>query len=222
MDSFALWQSIKLGRNDRGTLIGKTGSGKTTLAKFLIEDWQKPYSVVWNPKGSDAVYKWKQKHVNSLPQLYDVENDVERYPRIIYTPSAILAEDEKTQEEFFYWIYERKNTRIYIDEATSVFYAGNKPPRFLTAVLNRGRERGISSLVATQRPAGVPINILSEAEHFYIFKVLHPYDKKRIEDLCGISIEQQYELDDFEFYYFNVSRGLFPRKLTINGDLVNA
>jgi hypothetical protein len=215
MDSLGLWQSIKLGRNDRGTLIGKTGSGKTTLARFLVEDFQKPYSITWDPKASDNVSKWNQKKVTSLTELYESEEK-----RIIYTPSPFLAEDYGNQEEFFGWIYERKFTRIYIDEATCISYTGNKPPRFLTAVLNRGRERGISSLVATQRPAGVPINILSEAEHFYIFKVLHPYDKKRIEELCGIQVEDQEDLDDFQFYYFNVSRGLFPRKLTINGELV--
>jgi hypothetical protein len=211
VDNLAIWNAIKLGRNDRGVLIGKTDCGKTTLARFLIEDDLKPYSVTWNPKGSDNVYKWNHKHVTSLSELYDSEET-----RLIYTPHPTLAEDEDNQAEFFYWIYERKFTRIYIDEATAVCYSANKPPRYLTAILNRGRERGISSLTATQRPSGVPMNILSESEHYYVFRTLLPQDQQRIESITGISVEDQIDLDNHEFYYFNISRGLFPTKLKLN------
>lgn len=216
MDNLAIWQAIKLGRNDRGVLIGKTGCGKTTLARFLIEDASKPYSVTWNPKGSDNVLGWKHKHIATLQELYDAE---ER--RLIYTPHPLVAEDETTQQQFFYWIYERKFTRLYIDEATAIVYSANKVPRFLLAVLNRGRERGISSLTATQRPSGVPLNILSESEHYYVFKTLLPQDKQRVELITGITVEDQSDLNDFEFFYFNVSRGLFPRKLKLNLEAID-
>lgn len=215
MDNLAIWQAIKLGRNDRGVVIGKTGCGKTTLAKFLIEDYTKPYSVTWNPKGSDNVYEWKQRHVDTLSSLYDDSED-KRYRRLVYTPHPTVAEEFNNQNEFFYWIYERKNTRLYIDEATAIVYSANKVPRFLLAVLNRGRERGISTLTATQRPSGVPMNILSESEHYYVFKTNLPQDKKRIEEITGISVEDQEDLNDFEFYYFNVSRGLLPKRLKLN------
>lgn len=211
MHNLAIWEAIKLGRNDRGVLIGKTGCGKTTLARFLIEDWKKPYSITWNPKGSDRVYEWDHKHVTTLSELYDTDDN-----RIVYTPHPTLAEDEDNQYQFFYWIYERKYTRLYIDEATAIAYNGQKPPRYLTAVLNRGRERGISSLTATQRPSGVPMNVLSESEHYYVFKTLLPQDKQRIELITGISVEDQEDLEDFEFYHFNVSRGLFSSKLKLN------
>ena len=214
VDNYGIWQAIKLGQNDRGVLIGKTGCGKTTLAKFLVEDYVKPYSVTWNPKGSQNVFNWHQKHVSTLNELYDAADDEER--RIVYTPHPLVAENEETQNEFFYWIYENKNRRLYIDEATAITYSANKVPRFLLAVLNRGRERGISSLTATQRPSGVPMNILSESENYYVFKTLLPQDKQRVELITGISVEDQSSLNDYEFYYFNVSRGLLPRKLRLN------
>lgn len=211
MDNLGIWQAIKLGKYDRGVMIGKTDCGKTTLAKFLLNDPNKPYSVTWNPKGSDSIYKWNQKHVATLPELFNAEE-----PRLIYTPHPIVAEDESNQEQFFYWIYGRKYTRVYIDEATSIIYSANKAPRYLNAILNRGRERGISSLTATQRPSGVPMNILSESEHYYVFKTLLPQDKQRVELITGITVEDQTSLGDHEFYYFNVSRGLFPTKLRLN------
>lgn len=211
----ALWLAIKMRENDRGVLIGKTGGGKTTLAKFLVEDEKKPYSVSWNPKGSDRVLEWNQKHVTTLRELYDEESK-DGNERLVYTPTALNAKNEKDQYEFFYWIYERRHTRLYIDEATEIVYTSFKPPDYLTACLNRGRERGVSTLTATQRPAGVPMNILSESEHYYVFKLLLHQDKQRVEQITGITIEQQTELEDYEFYYFNVSRGLLPRKLRLN------
>ena len=215
MDNLAIWNAIKLGRYDRGVLIGKTGCGKTTLARFLIEDDNKPYSVTWNPKGSENVFKWNQTHINNLTELKESQD-----ARLVYTPHPTLAEDENDQYDFFYWIYERQYTRVYIDEATAIVYSANKAPRYLTAVLNRGRERGISSLTATQRPSGVPMNILAESEHYYVFRTLLPQDQQRIEAITGITIEKQIALNDHEFYYFNLSRGLFPTKLKLNlGDL---
>lgn len=210
MDDSALWQTIKLGINDRGVMIGKTGCGKTTLARFLIEDYAKPYSVSWNPKGSDSINSWDQKHVSTLTELRAADE-----PRLIYTPDPFLAEDQRTQEDLFYWVYERKYTRFYLDEATTVVY-GVRVPRGLLALINRGRERGVSTLTATQRPSGVPMNILSESEHYYVFKTLLPQDRQRVEAITGITVEDQASLNDHEFFYFNLSRGLLPRKLKLD------
>lgn len=208
------WRAIKIGRDERGVLIGKTNSGKTTLARFLIEDDQKPFSVTWNPKGSDSILKWDHKHVTSLRKLYDAADKEER--RLIYTPDPYLAEDEENQRELFYWVYENRNRRFYIDEATAIVYGGVRVPRGLLALINRGRERGISVLTATQRPSGVPMNVLSESEHYFVFEVLLPQDRQRIEAITGITVEDQMSLGDHEFFYFNQSRGLLPTKLKLN------
>lgn len=205
-----------MGPDDRGVLIGKTGGGKTTLARFLIEDPIKPYSVVWNPKNAPSIAKWKEEQLTSLQRVK--ESDAHR---IIYTPAPDLAEDADNQWEFFYWIYERRHTRLYIDEATSIKWHGGQVPKPLVAVLNRGRERGVSTLTATQRPSQIPMNVLSESEHYYIFKVLLPQDRQRIEAVTGLSVEEQDDLKDYQFYYFNVSRGLLPRKLILSKGVVN-
>jgi hypothetical protein len=215
-----VWRAIKMQRDDRAVMIGKTGCGKTTLARFLIEDDEKPFSVTWNPKGSEGIFKWKHKHVSSLVKLYDAADREER--RIVYTPHPYLAENAANQEELFYWIYENLNRRFYIDEATSIKFGGVKIPEGLTALINRGRERGVSTMVATQRPSRIPMNVLSESEHYYVFRLLLPQDRQRVEDITGITVEDQARLRNHEFFYFHEDRGLLqdddglPRKLKLN------
>jgi ABC-type Fe3+/spermidine/putrescine transport system ATPase subunit len=46
------WDNLKMGIEDRAILIGATGCGKTTLARFLAEDPRQPYSIVYDPKAS--------------------------------------------------------------------------------------------------------------------------------------------------------------------------
>jgi len=209
-DAFERWRRIKLGRNDRGVLIGATGCGKTTLARFLIEDVNKPYSVVYDPKISESIGKWPHTFYYDFGQLQEAE---ER--RLIYRPPVEEEQDAYAQNRFFQWVYWREHTRLYVDEAYALL-GGSNPSFYLQACLSRGRERGISTLIATQRPSRIPLITLSEAEHFYIFRLNLPQDQRRIEEITGITVEEQLSLEQFQFFYWNAITGRHPVKLKLS------
>ncbi len=71
-------------------------------------------------------------------------------------------------------------------------------------------------MIATQRPSRIPLITLSEAEHFYIFRLQLLKDRQRVEELTGITAEAQTDLGRFEFFYFNVFEGAYPRKLILD------
>lgn len=206
------WQEIKMGRNDRASLIGATGTGKTTLARYLIEDTDKRHSVVYDNKPSEAIGQWGPPH--KLIENYE-ELEIAEEERLIYRPPLPETLDAERQDRFFQWIYERQYCRLYIDEAGSL-RGGTTPSYHLQACLCRGREKGISTITGTQRPARIPLVLLSEAEHFYIFRLNLLADRQRIGELTGISVDRQTDLRQYEFFYFNALAGVASDKLRLD------
>ena len=206
------WSQLKIGRNDRAAVIGRTGSGKTFLARYLIEDSNKKYSVTYDAKASESIGQWGQPVITDFGEL---QQSNER--RVIYRPDHFEASDPFLQNRFFEWVYLRQHCRLFVDEAYAV-KGGTSPGSYFSACLTRGRERGISTVIGTQRPSRVPLETFSEAEHFYIFQLTWPADQQRIYELSGglLTVEKQLTLNEHEFFYFNVFSGLHPKKIIIN------
>lgn len=201
------WAQLKPRKNDRAILIGRTGCGKTTLAEYLVRDTQKPYSVVYDAKN---MVNWKSHVV--ITDFDELMESEER--RIIYRPDFSEASDPQKQDDFFAWIYERLHTRLYVDEAYALLGQSN-PAFFLQACLSRGREKGISTFIATQRPKRIPLITMSEAEHYYVFRLSLIEDRQRVYELTGIPEEEQIELRDYEFIYYNGVSGERTPKLKL-------
>lgn len=185
--------------NERATLIGKTGSGKTTLARYLLEPFK--YIVVLDLKGT---INWASyKVVSDFKRLTK-----EKEPRLVFRPSAKLLRDEKLIDDFFWWIYQRKNTCLYVDEVYSVV-SGNWLPNGYHAILTRGRERNITLLNSTQRPTRIPTEVLSEVERIFVFRLRMFRDREKL-----LNIDSEFEdqgianLPNKFFYYSHYDDGV--------------
>lgn len=206
------WEQLRVGREQHAFVCGKTGSGKSKLAEFLVNDPYKAYSVVWDPKHSRTISEWKNQ--TFIYDFQTLKNAVEA-KRIVYRPPTELFDDEDEQDRFFKWVYQQGHVRLYVDELSSLL-GGSRPNFWLKLCLMLGRERGISVVTTIQRPVSMPLITYTEASKIYVFKLQEEDDRRRIEKATGITDEQQQSLRGHEFFFYDDFTGALPQKLQLN------
>lgn len=98
-----------------------------------------------------------------------------------------------------------------------------RPSSWLGAIATRGRQLNIGLWCATQRPARVPIFLLSEADHFFMFHLKLPVDIGRVYEIAEMTREEQIrmpmstrKLKKRHFYYHNSEREIMRGPVTLN------
>lgn len=198
-DSNGDFQGIKIKRSDRVFIVGKTGSGKTTLATTLLA--RLPWVVILDPKHQFSFDQGRKRRSDILitKSLAEADKHDEPYP-IIYRPD--VREARGGCEDFWGWIWDRENTIVYVDEVTSVSPTVNMPYGYQRAI-QQGRGKNIGVWSATQRPARIPTNLLTEAEHVFAFELRALNDLKRMAEYTDpIIIEER--VKGYDFYYYGV------------------
>jgi hypothetical protein len=91
-------------------------------------------------------------------------------------------------------------------------------PFWLKAILTRGRSKHIRSINCTQRPFSVPLGILTEAEHYCVFRLTMQDDRKRMASIIGPEVLAE-PPDRYSFWYYNVYDDRPPRLMKLRPDL---
>ena len=186
-------------KTDRAVFVGTTGSGKTYLAKQILNF--RRFVVVLDTKGFinwEGYKLFKATPKNDEKTFLNLTNATD--DRLIFRPSAKWLRDDEQIEKFFQWIYHRGYTTVYIDEATSIVNTHRMPQGYFD-LLVRGREKGIEVFTSTQRPSGIPQVILTESEHCYCFKIRHPSDQKKLFEMFGLESNLIGEMQKHYFIY---------------------
>lgn len=194
--------------NDRCFFAGKTGSGKTFLAERLLEQF--PYIVVLDNKGlfgtdetTDYFYL-AERGFTLCNDLSEIEELATQSNRIVYRPAPELEADTKifmdTMNDFLWWIYNRKNCILYVDEVTAISDSRNILPGH-NAIMKRGRQRGIGCWNASQQPVNVHNTLLSESEHFFIFETTLQSHRDKLAGFMGEEVRNIIPKEHKYFYY---------------------
>lgn len=190
----------------RAIIIGSTGSGKTGFGTWML--LRLPFSpiLIFDTKDEEKFPLLPDSVVaHSWDQVVAAMND-ERYEYVIFRPPTEELSDPEVLDQYLYEAYEGfEHIVVDIDELLSFVRVGRAGPG-LTAILTRGRSRGITTIMGSQRPAMIGRYALSEAQQFYIFNLSHGDDRKEVAKFVpgykGLPAPR-----DFGFYHYRVGEG---------------
>jgi hypothetical protein len=196
--------------SDRALFVGKTGSGKTFAAQHILPWYvdeetgvmrKRRHICIFDAKG---LIRWPgYKRTTTIRDFARKANDPKQFPFIIYAPAWKEIRDPDCHEKFFRICYERGHTTVYVDEVYSICKLDYYPPS-AHAILTRGRELRVSFIGATQRPARIPVQLMSECDIMYAFHLRMLDDRKKMAQM--IPVEEQWldphALPEHKFYLY--------------------
>lgn len=166
----------RIGYDEAVAVIGPKGSGKSELLANLL--CTKHNALIMDTK--------RVEHWENVGEILKSDADVWRIRSgrwVWRVPPYFLDDDEGgkasryEQSRMFNSLLNARGPRIVaLDEAYNY-----KESLGLRLLATQGRASKVSLWVAMQRPTGIPLYTLTEADHFFIFSLLHDDDQKRIE-----------------------------------------
>lgn len=186
---------IRIRSDDRVFGCGKTGSGKTFAFFHICKPIRR--LVVLDPKARIDADEWRlMPWDREARRLLDTGNEVRTLVRAPIGPGAAERWDEVYKA-----VLAAGNCTLYVDEVYGVTET-TRPSDYLTAIWTRGRELGIGAFSASQRPVWVPIVMLSEASHFFCFRLRVMDDRRRMAEHMGPEVLLEVPREDEHGFYY--------------------
>ena len=192
---FKIIDTLEIGTNDRVSIFGKTGAGKT----FFSKNWLLPHY-------SHYVF-WDIKHENN-DVLHDIivstpkelKKEIVKNNRILYQPRKPNDEDFNEVCEI---IFNSGNMALYVDESAFV----STPSKILywhKVLITQGRSYGSGIVNVSQRPRDIHNTLISESEHLFIFVLSLETDIMKLKYQIGDAADEISALQEHYFIYYSV------------------
>jgi hypothetical protein len=162
--------SIRLRPSERMLIVGKTQSGKSTLATALARRWERV--LVYDPKHDPGAVP------PGAAIRYGVEAALAALPgRVVYRP---IPREQGDVRRHFDRLVRRVLASggahgIVIHELRDVSPTTGSGT-FLSAAWRQGASQRVPIIACAQRPHGIDVSAVSEADHFALFQLQYPID----------------------------------------------
>ena len=168
-------------RSDRFLIVGRSGSGKSVLARALFESVGPPRCVI-DPKDDPATTGGAFADRRVAVTFHDPARlpDAEVIRFVPRDPADLEAYDRVYRE-----LFERPGVFVWADEASWPLPARGAPPA-AGKLIAQGRVRGIGHLALHQRPVEVARIVPANSEHLVAFDIGHPDDVQTMAKAIGI------------------------------------
>lgn len=170
-------------RGHRVAIFGQTGSGKTAFAVWLLSRTPHGITIIFETK-REPKFDYFLDENGVVVETVEAAIKAKQNPDIDYIvvrpPVEVLSEPSELDLMLLKAYHGLKQNTIYIDELT-MYHSASQPGKGLIALLTRGRSEGITLIYSSQRPSGISMYALSEAQAFFLFKLQLPADRKRVD-----------------------------------------
>jgi hypothetical protein len=202
---------LSLRERERGLVLGGVGTGKSTLAdvlgqefvnryrsqnaRRLILDSKPRYRGEWLVNGISAKRRYKRwDHGEAIRNsvICDDPHDLERAfhmaPNVICQgeSGADIPRLVECAEAFLRSSRAGRPQLLQVDEAKDYYHENGMSRGGNDAILRSvraGRERGTGCLICSQRTKGIPPSLMEELSRCYLFRMDYRADAKRLQEM---------------------------------------
>lgn len=149
---------------ERAIIAGRTGSGKTVLANWLIKRSPQRW-VIFNPKHTAGYNALPHAEILDGFNAKRLDRAIDK-ARFVVVNFAPIESDPRFMDACVGWLHDRfDNIGLCADELYTLHDSSSRPLPGLTGWLTRGRERKQSFVGLTQRPVWISRFCFSESDY---------------------------------------------------------
>jgi len=179
-------------------VMGKRGSGKSELTKFLIRDVNRLVVYDIMSEYAEGVTFDDTESIQLAifwRQLYKQDF------RIVYRPMQPKEEIEWLADA----VFALGDLTFVVEEIDSICTPFDMAPP-MQAIIQRGRHKNIEMIGVTPAPFGIHRDLTRQAKDIFVFKTTEPRDVQYLQRLLGERIEHKLAaLGQYEFIHWSDS-----------------